>query len=226
MKINYCLPIIKNKKAEVLSLINENINEFNFFEIWLDYIEDWDEQFLRDLIEQFEGKLIFLFRRKNLEKINMSFEKRKFILSIIDNKLSHIDLDVFTQKEEIEYIEKNNLKLKKIISYHNYQETPTFEQLMEIIATIGTCSPEIFKFSTMCNSEEDALKLLKLQLHLKTKNIKHIVSGMGELGKITKVFGTLWGNEMVFCPVNIDGQSAPGQLTKNELESIFKILNT
>lgn len=47
---------------------------------------------------------------------------------------------------------------------------------------------------------------------------------MGEFGIITRIFGTIWGNEMIFAPKSIEGASAPGQLTKKQLEDIFKAL--
>jgi 3-dehydroquinate dehydratase len=69
------------------------------------------------------------------------------------------------------------------------------------------------------------LKLLLLQQNLKAQNKKHIVLGMGEFGTITRVFGTLWGNELIYAPISKGEASAPGQLTKQELENIFKDLN-
>jgi len=48
---------------------------------------------------------------------------------------------------------------------------------------------------------------------------------MGEFGIITRVEGILLNNEMVFAPLNKNESSAPGQLTRNELESIFNKLN-
>lgn len=225
MKINYCLPIIKNNKSEVLSTIKNNINDFDYFEVWLDHIEDLDLDFIKELNKKYGAKLIFLFRRRNLEVIKMSFEKRSKILSFLNKSDPYIDLDISTQADELKYIRNNNLYIKEIVSYHDYKETPTNEQILKLIDTINSYSPTILKISTFCNLEEDALRLLELQLKLKEKNIKHIISGMGEKGQITKIFGSLNGNEMVFCPVNRNGESAPGQLTRSQLEAIFNIIN-
>lgn len=76
MKIKYCLPIVKTNKKTVLKIIEGN-QDYDFFEIWLDYIEDLDFDFLKKLIHKHDGKLIFLFRRMNLENIKMDLEKRK-----------------------------------------------------------------------------------------------------------------------------------------------------
>jgi 3-dehydroquinate dehydratase len=59
---------------------------------------------------------------------------------------------------------------------------------------------------------------------LKKENKRCIILGMGEHGMITRIFGTLWGNEMVFAPQTKSEASAPGQLTKQQLATIFATL--
>ena len=76
MKQKYCLPIIKSKTEEVLKIISGNQNSYDFFEIWLDYIKDLNLAFIEKLRKELNGKLIFLFRRQNLETPKMDFKKR------------------------------------------------------------------------------------------------------------------------------------------------------
>ncbi|RMG43483.1 MAG: type I 3-dehydroquinate dehydratase [Candidatus Dadabacteria bacterium] len=47
---------------------------------------------------------------------------------------------------------------------------------------------------------------------------------MGEHGKITRVFGTLWGNFLIYAPVNQAFATAKGQLNMDQLKTIFSIL--
>jgi 3-dehydroquinate dehydratase len=47
---------------------------------------------------------------------------------------------------------------------------------------------------------------------------------MGEHGLVTRIFGTLWGNPIVFAPVTSSHASAPGQLTREEFAEIFALL--
>ncbi|MDO8577146.1 MAG: type I 3-dehydroquinate dehydratase [Candidatus Daviesbacteria bacterium] len=224
MKIKYCLPIIKNSKEEVLQEILQNMDSYDFFEIWLDYIDDVNKVFIKRLTDQFGEKLIVVFRRKNLEAIRMGLEKRLNIISLLKNSQLLLDLDIYGQKEELNTIKKDHLKINTIVSYHNYQETPDDGKLKAIIDTMKTYEPSIFKIATKCNYPKDALRLLGLLLAIKQKNIKCIVLGMGELGIITRIFGSLWGNEMTFAPKNKLESSASGQLTKKQLETIFRVL--
>ncbi|MBI2597270.1 type I 3-dehydroquinate dehydratase [Candidatus Daviesbacteria bacterium] len=224
MKIKYCLPIIKNSKEEVLQEILQNLERYDFFEVWVDYIENIDEKFVQNLKEQFREKLIVVFRRQNLEELKMSKDERLKIISILKNSRALLDLDIFGQKEELDHIKNNRQEVKTIVSYHNYKETPDDSKLKEIIDTMKIHDPAIFKIATKCNSPKDALRLMGLFLAMKEEGVKGIVLGMGKFGIITRIFGTMWGNEMIFAPKNVAESSAPGQLTKKHLETIFRVL--
>lgn len=222
--MKYCLPIIKNSKEKVLQEILQDKNNYNFYEVWLDYITDIDNTFIKNLKDKLGEKLIVVFRRQNPEMIKMSKDQRLKIISALKNSQSIIDLDISEQKDDLDYLKNEGLKINTIISYHNYLKTPEDRKLKEIIDTINLYNPTILKIATKCNNLKDALRLLELLLDIRGGNVKFIVLGMGELGVITRIFGTLWGNEMIFAPKNTTEASAPGQLTKEQLEKVFGAL--
>ncbi|MBI2593687.1 type I 3-dehydroquinate dehydratase [Candidatus Daviesbacteria bacterium] len=221
MKIKYCLPIRKNKKDEVLKIIAEN-PEYDFYEIWLDYIEDLDAEFVKILLTEYDQKLIFVFRRNNLEEENMDFANRKKYIEMLNGSKAYLDLDIEAQKDEVKFLTDEKLNVSLIASYHNYEETPEYEKLDKIVTKMMEINPAVYKISTYCNSQEDALALLKVLLALNKEEVKKIILGMGENGLITRIFGTLWDNEMVFAPLKAEEASAEGQMTKRDLETIFE----
>lgn len=220
MENKYCLPIIKNTKKEVTKSLK--IKGYGFYEIWLDYIKDLDNKFIADIAKKHEGKLIFLFRRQNLEKIRLSLEKRQNIISLLSKFNVFLDIDFLTQYDELEFLKQNLDKSKLLLSYHNYRETPKLDYLLNLVDKMSKYNPDIFKIATMCDKETDALNLLNLLLKLKEQRLKHIVLGMGEKGLITRIFGPIWGSELIFAPQNIKDKSALGQLTKKQLELILR----
>ena len=219
-KNKYCLPIIKSKSSQVMSLIKETCGQFDYFEIWLDYIRDLNLDFINDLKNQFGDKLIFLFRRQNLETPKMGFKKRKDIMDAISKTDCFLDLDI-SQKKELVYLKKNS-RTKLVLSYHNYNETPDDEKLKEIISLMKKNNPDIYKISTFCKSDSDAIRLIDLLSKLKKDNLKCIVLGIGQNGIITRIAGALLGNEINFAPLSLIDKSASGQLTKPQLENILK----
>ncbi len=224
MTINYCLPIIKKSKSEVLETIDQNRSEFSFFEVWLDYIEDLDIEFIEKLSDELGEKLIFLLRRQNLEQIQMSLQKRHTIMQLLSHQKSLLDLDI-RQQDELHFLKEQSLLSPLILSYHNYGETPQKEVLRETIESMREYKPAIYKIATFCKTKKEAVRLLDLLVELKDQSLRCIILGMGELGTVTRIFGTLWGNELVFAPLEKTASSAPGQLTKEELEKIFSTIS-
>lgn len=225
MNLPYCLPIIEASKTEVIDLIGSQSNDYRYFEVWLDYVDDADEAFVRQLTDQLGESLVVTFRRLELEKPRMPAEKRQSLLKSLATTAALVDLDITTQTKELDSIKQDKLDVRLIASYHNYDETPDSLQLGRIIDTMKTYQPAVYKLSTLCRNEGDALKLLQQLLELKEHSLRAIVSGMGEQGAVTRIFGTLWGNEMVFAPLEATNASAPGQLTRQQLETIFKELD-
>ncbi len=220
MKDKYCLPVIKESESEVLGEIKAHEANYRFFEIWLDYVSDLNEKFLSTILEEYAGRLVFVFRRKNLKKSRLSLKEQLEVIEIFSGKDCLVDMDVYDQKELIKQSE--SLDLKRIISYHNYKKTPGEDELYKILEDINACNPEIVKISAFCKSKTDALLLLKIMLEMKSQGKKHIILGMGEHGLITRLYGALWGNELTFITEKKEDSSAPGQLTRAEFEKFLK----
>ena len=147
----YCIPIIKQTQKDVIKTINKNKKYYDFFEIWIDYIIDIDIKFIEKLKEKLSNKLSILFRRQNLEPSKLDWEMRKKILHILNESNVLVDFDLFSQNNELNYVKKQNLKVRKILSYHNYKETPSKKILESIIKKMERYSPEIYKISTFFN---------------------------------------------------------------------------
>ena len=217
--IKYCLPIIEDSKEKALAKISENPG-YDYYEIWLSYIKDLDVDFVWKVSEQFNGKLIFPFRKQNLEKSNLEKEDKQKIIKILENSENFLDLDINDQKEELEFIKEEKLQNKLVVSYHNYKETPDLDEIIEGMKM----KADIFKVSTFCKTADDGIKLLTLLLKLKKEGKKFIILGVGEQGKIVRIYGALWGNEFNFAPTDENEKSAPGQLTRERLERILEVV--
>ena len=224
MKYPYCLPIIKSSKEEIVAIIQQHKNDYAYFEVWLDFIDELDTAFLKRLQTDLSERLVVVFRRLQLASTKMSSTQRHELLNILNGSPVLVDLDITTQAEEIEYIRQKDYKLQTIISYHNYQLTPDDHELQGIMQQIRKNNPTIIKIATNCQNEDDSLKLLNLLVSLRQNSQRYIVLGMGKHGLVTRIFGPLWGNELIFAPENSDEQSAPGQLTRKQLDNILQTI--
>ncbi len=222
MKYPYCLPIIKTSRKDVLNSIQKHKQDYAYFEIYLDYIEDANTTFLEKLADDFPGQLVVVLRRLNLESTKMSNKQQKFLINTLKDENVIIDLDITNQEDIIDYLQSKDYKCQLLVSYHNYKQTPSNEELLNILQQIRKKNPDILKIATKSQNQYDSLRLLSVLLHLKETGQKAIVLGMGEHGVVTRIFGTLWGNELAFAPVTDKEQSAPGQLARATLDGILK----
>lgn len=224
-EIQYCLPFIQGTKSEVLDLISKHKGDFSMFEIWLEYVRDITPSDVAAISKDLGDRAIFVIRRRDFESPERSKEEREQIIRALSGAESYLDLDVFNQADQIQFIKDNSLNVNLVISFHNYEMTPVLSELKMIAEKIQALGPEILKISTMCNSKEDALDLLRLVLDLKDEGHRFVVLGMGEHGVVTRIFGTVWGNEYTYCPLTKERASAPGQLTYPKLKAIFDALS-
>lgn len=113
--------------------------------------------------------------------------------------------------------------VKVIVSYHDFEKTPNEEEILEILKKEQEAGGDIAKIAFMPKNYEDILKTMKVLLENKLK-IPIIAISMGELGKISRILGPLFGSYLTFASPGKGKESAPGQLTVDELRKVFEIL--
>lgn len=221
IKSRYCLPIIQKTQSEVVDMIERNLENYTHFEIWLDYVEKLDLQTLNLLSINRGCNFIFTIRRREGLQATMSLQKRQEVITAISTFGHLLDLDI-NQFNDITTAKTLNMEKNLIISFHDYSRTPENVYLDKIVEKIRVFKPNIIKLSTMCNEPSDSLRLMKYKRDFLEAGERHIVLGMGEHGKITRVFGALWGNEILYIPEDESEASAAGQITRSEMDKIVE----
>lgn len=108
-------------------------------------------------------------------------------------------------------------KTQRIISHHNFQETP--DNLEEIYAGMTELQPDIIKLVTMANSPLDGVRLLNL---VKSAKVPTIGFCMGEFGMFSRVLCCKFGAKFTYAAVSREREVAPGQLTFDELAKLYR----
>ena len=220
----YCLPIIKPTRAEVEDVLKKNLSRFRYAEVWLDYVEDIDPGFAASLVGQYPNRLVMIFRRRNLGAMKLSADERFKIMSTLSRKQVLVDMDITAQSDDISRLQAARIPVKSILSYHNFSQTPSDTVLRSLVNKMKGYNAHIIKIATQCTTQRDALRLLSLLIDLRESGQRSIILGMGKHGVITRVFGSIWGNEMAFAPIEAASRSAAGQLTVDKLDSIMQAL--
>jgi 3-dehydroquinate dehydratase-1 len=219
----YCLPIQCSTKAEVFKVLDENQHLFPYLEVWLGSITDLDDGLIRPIVELYGSRVIFVLRTKG-STIDIRGARAERLLEEASAAHATVDLDIHLQRDELHFLKTRGLPIQLITSYHNYESTPSLEKLNSLCEEMRQYAPSIYKFSTYCEQPEDALQILQLGISLRKQGLRTIALGMGPHGAATRIFGTLWGNELIYAPRDAIYASAPGQFTQQELEQVCSII--
>jgi len=113
---------------------------------------------------------------------------------------------------------------KMILSYHNFHKTPSKRFIVEKLMEGERLGGDITKVALMPNKSDDVLKLLSAT-EKAWENIKipMITMSMGELGKVSRIWGSAFGSEVTFA--SMDQISAPGQINFRLLKELIEIIS-
>lgn len=108
-------------------------------------------------------------------------------------------------------------KTKRIVSYHNFRETP--ENLREIHERLSKLDADIVKIATMAHSPHDNLRILRM---VREAKIPTIGLCMGEVGTPTRILCGRFGSPFTFATFHAERLLAPGQLTYKQMRDMYR----
>ncbi len=112
---------------------------------------------------------------------------------------------------------------KKIISKHNFKETPSLATLESLRRLAARLKPDIIKICTTACSPKDNLTLAKFLITASSRS-SLVAFCMGEYGTPTRVLGPLLGSKFVYASLFDRASSAPGQLSVEKLCRIYELM--
>jgi 3-dehydroquinate dehydratase/shikimate dehydrogenase len=108
-------------------------------------------------------------------------------------------------------------KTKRIVSLHNFQETPV--NLNEIHARLAGMNADIVKIATMAHSPHDNTRMLQL---IQNAKIPTIGICMGDIGTPSRILAGKFGAPFTFATFHAERMLAPGQLTFEQMSQIYR----
>ena len=115
--------------------------------------------------------------------------------------------------------------LQLLLSFHNFQSTPSKEELCERFAQAQTLGADIAKIAVMPQRLEDVLAVLAATLESSQKlDIPVASMSMGGYGALTRLIGGIFGSAMSFAVGA--AASAPGQVPIEDMNTVLAILQS
>jgi 3-dehydroquinate dehydratase/shikimate dehydrogenase len=195
----------------------------SFFEFRLDYLAA-PEQGL-PIIRKFLSAhpecciLATCRRHQNQGKFNGSVEDQVRILNAaLDAGARAIDIEIESAENVAARLESFRGKGSLILSYHNYDGTPSPEAVLRRMMRIPA---DGYKIVTTARKPSDNYRILSLT---KTHpRVPVIVLAMGETGFPTRVLSTAWGGLFTYAAPKAWEGTASGQISARLLRSLYRV---
>ncbi len=139
---------------------------------------------------------------------------------------AYVDVNVFSyinlKKEEQTLLRSRGTKL--ILSFHDYQMTPTTNALAKVYREAVAAGADIVKIVTTADTTEDALRVLDLyrlqrEGRMGRKRVPLIAFAMGNAGRFSRLEAHRQGAPFTYCALRPKYIVAPGMFTMEEAET-------
>jgi 3-dehydroquinate dehydratase type I len=200
----------------------------DILELRIDHIEDVN---LEGLMSRKRGKILVTNRRKD-EGGGFSGtegERVELLKEAVGLGADYVDIEMGTAealiKELAAKVGNNHGRTKWIISHHNFSATPSVRALRRKLDECKRSGADIIKIVTYAKRIEDNLRVLGLIPYARRKDQEIAAFCMGEMGRISRIIAPLLGSYFNYASLERGTESAPGQLTIEEMRQVSRVLN-
>lgn len=222
-RIKICIPIVETTIESALRSMKKANTQCDLIEIRRDYLRSFD---FKSFFSIKENPIIFTNRKKEEGGRWEGSEKERFMTlkEAIRFGVDYVDIELRSEKEELLNLLKNKRGVKIIISYHDFEKTPSTIEIQRIFEKANEFRPDIVKIVTYARSYGDNLRILSLIPYAKKRGKKALAFTMGQKGRISRIVSPILGAAWTYASINDGKRSAPGQLTIKQMREVYKIL--
>ncbi|KAI5392083.1 hypothetical protein KIW84_076755 [Lathyrus oleraceus] len=219
-----CVPIMRGTiEKMVVDIQKAKLNGADLVEIRLDYLSKFNPR--RDLNtfiqEHHSLPLLFTYRPKwEGGKYDGDENKRLDALRLaMELGADYIDIELKVAHKFYDSIRgKTFNKTKVIVSSHNYQHTPSVEDLGDLVATIQATGADIVKITTTAMEITDVARMFQTMVHSQVSFIGVVI---GDRGLISRVLSAKFGGFLTFAALESGIDSPPGQPTVKDMLHLY-----
>ncbi|KAF7022469.1 hypothetical protein CFC21_035215 [Triticum aestivum] len=135
--------------------------------------------------------------------------------------VDYVDIELKVADKFVDFLSGNKPdKCKLIVSSHNYESTPSCEELANLVARIQEVGADIVKVATTATDIVDVSRMFQVMVHCQVPMIGLVMS---ERGLMSRVLSPKFGGYLTFGILDATKTSASGQPTLEELLDIYNI---
>ncbi len=194
-----------------------------FLEFRLDYLPNpaLGAGVIRDFLAEHPDATVLATcrRHQNQGKYNGSIEEQIRILELaVDAGAKAVDVEIESAESAAARLDKLQSRSQLIISYHNYEATPSVEHIHRRMMKISAAA---YKIVTTARKPSDNQRILALARTHSRDSL--IVLAMGEIGFPTRVLSPAFGGIYTYAAPNAAEGTAAGQVSARQLRNLYRI---
>ena len=222
-----CIPITTATTQQALTKIKQGFALAKMLELRIDGIQKVD---LKKLLADNKGEILVTNRVKEEGGAFVGGERERVALlkKAVALGCDYVDLEIRTEEALILELKKKiadyHGRTKLILSYHNLERTPGLKTLRKKMAEGYKAGADIVKIVPYAQQMEDNLTVLSLIPYAQKKSLQIIAFCMGEKGMISRIISPLMGSYLTYASLEKGEESAPGQMTVEEIRQVLWIL--
>jgi 3-dehydroquinate dehydratase-1 len=224
LTIRVCVSVPPKTVDEAFELIRKaEAQHADLIEVRLDYLTNHDQ--IADIPSCSKTPLIAT--NKSTEQhgkfSGTETERQKILVDAAKNGFAYVDVDLGTPKQTELISKLHEAGVKVIVSFHDFEQTPTAEQLNKVLDEELALGADVCKIITIANSVKDNLTTLNFVSEA-SKKAKIVCFALGDLGKQSRLVSPVLGAFFTFASLDEKRKTAKGQLTIYEMNSAYEAL--
>ena len=144
------------------------------------------------------------------------------LLQAVEMGAAIVDIE-FQTKNLANIVRLIKRRAECLLSYHDLEKTPDFDTMKQLIQQQIEAGADICKVVTTAQSFEDNLSVLQLIPVFPEKRV--VAFAMGATGITSRIFCPLVGGDFTYASLAEGKESAPGQVTVEELLRIYEMVS-
>ena len=222
-----CASLVAGTMERAMEKMTNRSRHADLLELRIDLIADLD---LPALLQAKTGPVVITNRRREEGGGFLGTEEERIFLlcEAVRLEAEYVDMEVATDdglaRQVIDAAAGQGCHTRIIVSFHDFNATPTAGALRRIWGACRGKGGDIVKIVTYARRSEDNLRVLSLIPYSRKRGQDIIAFCMGEQGRISRVMALLLGSYLAFAALDKGEEAAPGQMTIEEMKQILRIL--
>ena len=229
-----CVPIVAQNTEQIVEQAVELLEmPFDLLELRIDYFDNIDASYIKNAILILKNiiskPVILTFRTayEGGEREIIPEDYKNLLIDIVKTEIVDIlDVEMFIGDEIVESIvaEAHLHGTKVIISNHDFEKTPSEDEIIKRLTKMQKLMCDIAKIAVMPRNMYDVITLLKATLKANEQlGVPIVTMSMSDKGMVSRMAGEVFGSSITFGSGR--QASAPGQINVSDLRKVLDIIH-